>query len=93
MRIRDVQYIWDAMGAKARCRVQGLPTMVLVGLFGVSEEGHMTAKAALECSVEEGVQGACLNHRHYNLRLPTCQGMSETATGSKWLTVSDRLWS
>ena len=34
------------MGAKARCRAQGLPNMVLVGLFGVSEEGHMTTEAA-----------------------------------------------
>lgn len=43
--------------AKARCRAQGLPNKVLVGYFGVSEEGHRTTKDALEWSLEEGVQG------------------------------------
>lgn len=75
-----MQYICDAMGAKARCRAQGLPNMVLVGLFEVSEEGHMTTDAALEQSLEERVQGSCLNHRHYNLRPLTYHGMSEKAT-------------
>lgn len=80
MGIRDIQYFCDAMRAKARYRAQGLPNMVLVGLFGVSEEGHMTTEAALERSLEEGVQGSCLNHRHYNLRPLTYHGMSEKAT-------------
>lgn len=80
MGIRDIQYFCDAMRAKARCRAQGLPNMVLVGLFGVSEEGHMTTEAALERSLEEGVQGSCLNHRHYNMRPLTYHGMSEKAT-------------
>lgn len=54
--------------------------MVLVGLFGVSEVGHMTTEAALEQSLEEGVQGSCLNHRHYNLRPLTYHAISEKAT-------------